>query len=105
MTTDNEIVDVPKTGTQAADETQPFLCLDCASPDLFAAFYRSPKDNNTLQKIERQVFYDNNAFVILQCRGCGSTFLHPRYFAESFAVYSDPRYFTGYFPNNIHRGG
>jgi SAM-dependent methyltransferase len=80
-------------------------CIDCGSSHVRAAFLRSPKDNNVVTPISEPAFWTDDGYVILKCDDCGSIFLNPHYFEESFAVYDTERYFTGYFPNNIHRGG
>ena len=80
-------------------------CIDCGGSSLRAVYFRSPKDSNTIRRVDEPVFHDDSAYVILKCSDCESIFLHPYYFEESFAVYSSKRYFDGYFANNIHRGG
>lgn len=80
-------------------------CPDCRGTRLAAAFVREPKDDNYVVPAHGQVEPHDGRYVIMRCEGCGSIFLHPHYWAESFAVYSTGRYFAGYFPNNIHPGG
>lgn len=80
-------------------------CIDCGKTNLTCAFVRSPKDNNYVSRARKPIAPDDSRYVILRCTDCGSIFLHPYYHQESFAVYSQERYFTGYFPDNIHVGG
>lgn len=83
----------------------PVNCIDCGSNKVYTAFIRSPKDNNITRPTTDSVRPSDSLYVILHCINCDSFFLHPYYFEESFAVYSTDRYFAGYFPGNIHRGG
>ncbi len=80
-------------------------CIDCGGDKVRTAFARSPKDCNYVVRTEEPLDPSDSRYVILRCEECGSVFLHPHYFKESFAVYNEERYFTGYFPDNIHTGG
>lgn len=80
-------------------------CIDCGSDQVYTAFVRSPKDNNIVMPTHESIEPSDSLYVILRCRDCDSIFLHPYYFQESFGVYDDERYFSGYFPDNIHTGG
>lgn len=80
-------------------------CIDCGDCNICTAFIRSPKDNNITVPVNKSIDPCDYLYTILRCKDCGSIFLHPNYFEESFGVYNDERYFTGYFPNNIHSGG
>jgi len=81
------------------------ICIDCESNNVTSAYIRSPKDDNFTIPIAEYVEPSDLHYVILRCADCGSIFLHPYYFEESFNLYDDTRYFSGYFPNNIHTGG
>lgn len=80
-------------------------CIDCGGCNICTVFIRSPKDNNITVPVNKSVDPCDYLYTILRCKDCGSIFLHPYYFEESFGVYNDERYFTGYFLNNIHTGG
>ena len=86
-------------------QSEDLPCIDCGSVRVRAVSLRSPKDNNFVTPIDEPPFWTSDGYVILECGDCGSIFLHPHYFEESAAIYDTERYFTGYFPNNIHRGG
>lgn len=88
-----------------AANSAPVACIDCGSTRVKTAFVRAPKDANYVTPTEEPLPPDDSRYVILRCSDCGSVFLHPAYFEESFAVYETERYFNGYFPNNIHTGG
>lgn len=88
-----------------ASEGESVGCIDCGSKRVGTAYVRFPKDSNYVTRTEEPTSPSDSGYVILRCTDCGSIFLHPHYFDESFAVYSDSKYFTGYFPENIHTGG
>jgi len=81
--------------------------MDCGGSAVVPAFVREPKDNNYVFPVaaDAAVTADNSRYVILRCGDCGSVFLHPAYWQESFGVYATERYNSGYFPDNIHPGG
>lgn len=81
-------------------------CIDCHSENITPAYIRFPKGANISKPLGNRLVKPNDSYyVIFRCENCGSIFLHPFYWEESFSVYTDERYFSGYFPNNIHRGG
>lgn len=80
-------------------------CIDCKSTNVGGAYLRCPKDNNYTVPIDEAMEPGDSYYVIFRCCECRSIFLHPFYFEEASSVYNDERYFTGYFPDNIHTGG
>jgi len=79
--------------------------MDCHASNVTTAYVRQPKDSNFVSRARGLVAPDDDRYVILRCGECGSVFLHPYYWRESFAVYFAERYHRGYFPDNIHDGG
>jgi len=79
-------------------------CIDCGSTQLRPAFKRMPKDGNLVQPITESEPPNDTFYLIVECNDCSSGFLHPYYFEDATNIYSEPRYFTGYFPDNIHTG-
>ena len=81
------------------------ICIDCGLWDTKTVYIRNPKDNNYIMATKESLTPSDFFYIIVSCNNCNSIFLHPNYFEESFSVYNSKRYFTGYFPNNIHTGG
>lgn len=92
-------------GARMASEGTVATCIDCHSSRLCAVYVREPKESNFAVAVRQGVPPGPGRYVIVRCSDCGSVFLHPHYFEEAAGVYSDPRYFTGYYPDNIHQGG
>ena len=80
-------------------------CIDCGVGPVCPVFVRQPKDANFACMARGDEVPDDDKYILVRCENCGSVFLHPYYFGEASAVYSDPRYFGEYYPGNIHSGG
>lgn len=83
---------------------QDHQCIDCAGAAR-PAFVRSPGDANYVTRVTPAISFAGSGFVVLHCRECGSIFLDPDHAEDAARVYSEPRYFSGYYPRNIHTGG
>jgi SAM-dependent methyltransferase len=86
-------------------------CIDCGELQARPHFARMPKDSNIARRMDghwptgRPAPTVEEAYGIYRCVSCGSVFLHPTHFEESRECYRAARYFSGYYPLNIHVGG
>lgn len=92
-------------GMQESATRAEVACIDCGGGPVCPVFVRQPKEANFARRAGGDERPGDDKYILVRCERCGSVFLHPHYFEEASAVYTDPRYFGDYYPGNIHSGG